>query len=49
MFGMAASFYDKVPCNLIHELSVAVLLLPTSALSESHCFTVGGGGTGSGA
>lgn len=44
---MYASFYDKVPCNLIHELSVAVLF-PTSALSESHCFTVDGGGTGFG-
>lgn len=48
MFGMYASFYDKVPRNLIHELSVAVLL-PTSALSESYRFTVDGGGTGSGA
>lgn len=43
---MYASFYDKVPYNLIYELSV---LLPTSALSESHCFTVDGGGTQSAA
>lgn len=48
MLGMYAIFYDKVPCHLIHVLSIAVLF-PTLALSESHCLIVDGGETGSGA